>query len=1243
MFHCKKSILGKVATMLFAVTFLHADYIPLTDSAGNDESWVLFGVTGLKTAGAGAGTSAGTFSIANNVANVAVDATQDELFTEGLLASTGESLAKVKVLPPYAQVEIRIDTDGAVFHETEPVRTIYVAMNEGEAPAFAVSYRASLEGHTMEYSVNPDGSNAHTLVIDSANIYNNPAVGEVIQEIAGIAGSYLDRLADLVDYDFTNNPVNFEYYDRDLHRDTAGAGEYLRVYSYRADTETWELYDSRNTSEANDFEKLEKGKAYWAKMKGNGKVAGLILGSSSVSATDYAAAGIIEGWNLIAFDEENPYIRKSETGLLLEIKNSGDITIYDSSANHSVTVAIDNTSLTTINSSCKAINNTIKQDKIKGTIPDTFDLKAFAVDATHVVLISNKRFIVEDSSSDVVGAVETLANQIPYSVNPANLTVTSDTAAITDLGTGASSAMSKYGEYSLIFEPTYAAQAQGAAKIHVQSTASDATAVNAIALGTNIAGTVTATDNVDIGGYNSFSRAIDIDYDGTVDHVLISSVEPFYIRDHTFTRVFKYTDTDVSGTAYIRGTGSNADITLADTTDDATAAAAAFDGNGNVVAAVDPLHADQFVVISHAANANEFTITESTETDHLTDAITTSDLAKGAVKGVYSLSSLVANSTMNTITFSLATPDDAADTTQTTLKSTIGSESGDDAAVTVGSSSVSNDSNWAVEYKAHLEALLASSNISATVTTAVSGGGGSIDVAIASIDILDIKVARTGGEPDINYGSANVDVGKLSSVAPDLTADLRFNAIYTPNYVVDGPLYSMKEAGFSLQALVTGTTDLSDGSINWDSIDLTRTPADWLDSQDYNLFQVSEKSGYWAYLAADAQPNPLSISSAKISPLLYTYHFNAINPATGIGANDSHISGNIELIIDGLDTDTRAVPVVSVSIAGSVIELSNVAGGNAYTGKVSSYEIATMDTGYNYEILANIADGLGNNLKSFDTGLRIDYIKPSLPTINLGDGAGISLSSSDDVAGYYIYKGQIPELDTATASNLLVRLPSDQAAAYALCSANNISKLSWDEAPYDLHVIAVDGEGILGKGNVSDANTKKYVPMLKDAVLLVDSANSDSDAAILGTIFDNACTQVGAQTQSYGVTLTSETDLQTVKLAYKPENVTDLTATPVTLFVKSSNGGVDFLAKITYASVYEGKEVYIELGGQVYSLLLPTEDEISGDDTGGSGPRYGGAGVGASVNSPLDLNDGIDDLPSGDQHGYAELQEDQSL
>lgn len=1252
-FNYKKIFLNFIAVLSLGVTSVSAEYISLADTLGNNEQWTLFGVNSLHANGAGSGASAGSFSITDSAANSLSDTTLDEVYVDGLVVD-GNSTGRLKVLSPNLQAEVRVDTSAAVYDADEPLRTMYVAMAKGSGPAFAFSYRSSLEDEVLEYSVQADGSDAHTITISSQYTYNNPAIGQIIQSTAGVPVSYISDISKIVDYDFSNNPSDSAYYDEVLNRDAAGLGDYVRVYSFEPVTMQWQLYDSRNTVEANDFSTLEKGKAYWAKMNNNtiGNGGGLVLGSSSISSAEYIASGVTDGWNLMAFGKQNPDIRKSETGLIITLNTgvaedaSQEIRIWDTSGNHSVDVDFVDDTSTTINSSCKAINTAIEEAKLNGIIPDTFDLKAFYISDIQIALISSKRFLVDELNVDMFDSVTTLTGANPYTVNPSDLVNAIDSSTISlDFNDASKVAMSKYGEYALVIEPLVAAGTSAGdldvGKLHLQSAALDAIGVdpfsidNAVVGATTVASTVTAVDNRDIGGYSAFAKAIDINYDNTPDRVLISSTEPFYVRDYTFTRVFQYTDTNVTGIAYIKGTGADTSITIAATDDDSIAAATAFNGSGNVASADDPSNTtSQFIIISDATNANEFSITETTTTDHLEDAITDSDLAKGSVKAVYSLNTFATAQTKNNVTFTIAAadiPDEVDDALRIDIKNTIGHTYTGTGLVVSGIPA--DAAAWAAEFKTQLENELSSSAISATVTAVVNGVD--IDVSISSTDILDIAydwyAGTTNDETDLAFGVAVVDKGGLETISPDLADDLKFNVVYSSNYVNDGPLYTMKEAGFTLKALISGSTDLASGTVSWDSIDLTRSPSEWLSSQEYNLFKISETSGYWAFLETDAGANTITVANASLSPIIYTYRFNAD------GTNYNSVSGNIALAIDGLDANENAVPVVSTTVAGSNIELSNGAGSDIYTGKISSYEIENMQSGFIYEISANIADGLGYNVKALDIDLTIDFEKPASPVIDLGDGTTVALAStSADVAGYYVFDAQIPEQDTATATNLIKKLTAAEAVAYSLCQ--DVNKLSWDEEPYALNVVAVDGSGTLSQANVSDTTTQNYIPMLKGAVRLTDSNAGASDSTTLGIIYDNYCADVGVQTIDYGISLTSETNTTTVKLAYVPENVTDF-ALPISLFI--TDGITE--ARIDYTDEYAGDTVYVDLDGSVYSLILPTQNEIDTNDNAGTGPWYGAAGVGASIGDTLNLVDAIDDLPVGDQNGYAEAQAGQSL
>ena len=1212
MINYKKSLLSLATVMALSTTSATAGYIPLTGAGANlDKQWVLFGVTGLLSSGTGGGTTEGTFSISDDTKYTIIDSTKDEKFTKGLLVNSAY-LGKAKTYT-VSYVQVRINTDDFVGKETEPVHTMYVTMEENGGPAFAVTYDAALEGRTMEYSISSDGSNAHTITLDSAKTYSNPGFGALIQTAAGAGGSSLSALADMVDYDFTDNPPSSSSYSKTSHQSIAAGTEYLRVYSYDTANTKWDLFDTRNSDAVNDFTELKKGKAYWGKMDEDGdKQAGLVLGSSSISSLEYQAAGITAGWNLVSFSAENSTIRKSATGLILTLKDAdGGLKIWDSSGNQSVSAAhVQGSDVAKVSTSCLSINQAVKQAKLEGKMPATFDLKAFPISTTQIVLISNKRFMIDEITADSVGAVTTLTGADPYTVDPADIGNTDDSVATDlDFNVPTSAALSKYGEYTMIIEPlvgpgTAADKTADKVKLHIQNASADATDTTIISMDednaaiTAITNTIVDIDGIATGGSTFKGTAIDTDIDSVtldVDKILIASTKPFYVRDHTFSRVFTYTDTDDTGAGYIRGAGTDEDVAFAANTDTTADAVALFDAKTDTTGF--DAGSNTLVVITSNANASKFDITENIETKagHLEDSTTSSDLAKGAVKGVYSLDAYATAGVTTTLKHTVIdneTPDEADDVIVFKVKNNYG---------IVYSHPVytptyygGTAANWMSELQTLVEAAMTAAKVTATVS--VSG-----DVlTIVSSDVIDIawdwSVTGAGSAEDsiatTTDGTGTIVHGTLDTVSPDLASDLQFNAVYAPNYVSDGPLYSMKEAGFDMKAMVTGSTQLSDGSVSWESIDLTRKPSEWLSSQDYALFQTDAEAGYWVYLEATAGASALAITKTTFTPV-YTSHFN-VN-----GTTYNNIAGQIAVEVAGLpqvgDANYDNSAVVTALVNGETVELTKKSTNSVYSGDISSYELGIL-AGSDYGINVNVADGLGSHLMNQSSGKTVDFTKPTAPVISLGDGSAVSFTStSADVAGYYIYNGQIPDYQTSSATNKLATLTSAEAAAYPLCSATGIDTLAaFDTAAYALNVIAVDGTGKLGGGNASDITTQNYIPMLKNAIKLSDTNAGESDPTTLGTLYGADCSETGPQTEDYGMSITSETDLQEVKIAYQKEEGASDTAVQVTAFFKAETT----IAKVTYSEVYIDSVVYIEVEGTVYSHKLLSEDDL---ETHGSG------------------------------------------
>lgn len=1309
----KKKLLSVAAAVAISSSMVSADYLPLTSTTAED-NWIMFGVTGFHANGAVTGAAAGdavdagTFSITGGAGtdNTAIDSAGDDLYGEEGAVPTGEAildggvvtevLASVKRIDPTSNdVEVRVDVSNITYFESDPVRTIYVKQKvDDEYTLFAFSYKSALEGEKLEFTTSSSGTtdDAYRITINSENTYNNPAIAEYIPAIEASggteddAGSYLTSINDLVDYDFADgpespNPIISENYLKVDHQDTVGTGESLRLYSYNP-SGIWEMYDSRNTFQ--DFTELQKGKGYWGKMDLNGvpTPAGFVLGNPSIETQDYLDSGIAEGWNLLAFNADNAELRAATTGLIVPLAANGSIILSDVSGNHSVTIALS--AATTEETSAREINQAMKEAKINGLIPDTFNIVAIPTAAATVALISDEKFSFTEEAGDTVVTADilTLAGDAP--LNAATL---EDHAGGATEYVAASPAMSKYGEYALIVEPQNVLYAE--LDIKCDSLASE---------------TVLPTQGA-IEGATCIDKAYDLDtdYDSTADnHILMVADEPFEIRDHTFARVFDYTvsledgeitavnadttftaaaafsssvaetqtltitaddadDADETmtvtyGTNTSGGTASTAAIALgAINSTDSTAVAAAVStalnndatfsaiatatsalavvtityddltvvglninttvsaavagttgtlaGAGadvtpgsqqtatQVVAQIEASNAEfddtantgnitadgtQILIRTKATEENQFRILETADGDNLTPSSTTNAWAQGAISDVFSPNSLVKAALENVVTDVLTDNTDPVEGdkisfTLSTPLASITTESYEVVASDVGDS----DAFYA-NLQNHLNEQYAANALDTTIAfTAVAGGADyGATMTHTGTDVTGTGVFTTTGTFVVNFGGYTQVNGTPTIGDGDMTEDLKFNFLLSPNYVLDGPLYEMKAAGFTAKAMVTGTMDNTGTSMGWDGIDLSRKPSEWLLSQDYNLFTVDNAAGYWTYLEV-AEANPLTFEAAPFNGN-YTQHFNQD------GKTYNQVGGAIEITINGIsDYDDRKSARVVALVGGTQVELSRDGLSETYTGQISSRELKSLDSGKEHDILVVVADGLGYRIPATPIGTVVDFKAPSEPTLTFNAGTvAITNDVAEAVTQYYVYNNDIPA--TGTESAKLTAISAEDAAAYNLCG----SSASFNRTTqYDLKFIALDGDSLL-TSNASDAyQLDGYMAIFKNAAIITNTRDGAPTSSLADIKYDNSCTEEADAVYDQSIQASSRSSLKTIKVSYEPKAVG--TSSPITVFV---DGGTEttVTAAITYNPDYEGDIVFVQLGARMYSYELPS-------------------------------------------------------
>ena len=1234
----KKSLLSIAAALAISSTIVTASYIPLS-TADIDNRWVLFGVSGLMSDGTAA-TDNGVFVNATpDTTNQIIDSDlADELGEQGMtISGTSNHLAELESIT-LDRIEVRLDTTGIVYDETDPYRTIYVSTNGDNSPDFSFKYKASLEGKTLEYTTT-DGGKAYYVVVNYINTYDNPAIGTIVLGQAEVLGTQLNSLTSTnsaVDYNLSDNPDNFLNYT-DAGDYSARDDENLRVYGYDAENTLWNIYDTGNSAGTNDFTEIVKSKGYWAKLDTNSsttatvdtiseQIGGMVLGTPSLTTANYVAAGLSDGWNLIAFDGTKPEIRNAATGMILTMAAGGGvndeyITITDASGNHKLSVDLSNGLAAGITTSqvAEKINSALYAAKLAGTIPYTFDVKAYSlVDAAttgNIALISNEKFSFEDNNASgaVSGAMFTSATTL----NGAALWDENTTALSTDNLLDANEKFSSiYGEYAVVVKPLYgtgtANDLGSSASIDLNGTVIPGTALDGL---TEIQGDYDA-----ITGFKA--SEIDLDNNGTTSHILIAASNKFNIRDHTFTRVFSYSSAASAGKFRIDGGVPVAEQALSEVS--ATAAAADIDST-TVGSAVVPSDATKIVMVMDAVSANEFTVAE-TEEDQLTYTTTTDDIAKGAISDVFSLSYLAKKSVINEVKLNILQKTDTFDDNLSFSFTDIDGTSFTpaDLNTSIARPAHYDDTNNTDNILSldtlvtHMQTALDSALVNATARHNYISSG--IDDSSASDAFEAAFITITG--PDINnssisYTSAggtaegtitSTDDQSGTTFNGDLTRDLKYNIIYAPDFPMDGPLYTMRDANMSLKALISGTMDLSDDKVSWSSIDLTRKPSEWLDSQDYNLFEIDAEAGYWAYLETDTSDNPLSIGTAIIDSQTYKYYFDTD------GTTYNYFSGNLKVQVLGLTTllDDKAADGtlnsarVRAIVNGKTIELIQDGTTDVFTGKISVYESEGLSVNEAYDIIINVADGLGNNLSHTLPANTFDNLKPAVPTVvYANDELNITHTDPSSVTGYYVFDTTPPEYNANGSSSKIDYLALSSGTVPISCT-NLTTTLAADTPAGGLKVYAIDGTGLLEGGNMSDATDVPFMPILRLRSLITNSNSGTVTTTSDAVKYDITCTAgaEGAVANDDGMSISAIT-AGTVKMAYEPLTEELVVAVPYIVYV--DDGAADNIMKISYSPQHAGKVVFVEINEKVYGFDLPDAAIPNGT-------------IGSTSTNPIDLD-----------------------
>ncbi|SFV75869.1 Predicted cell-wall-anchored protein SasA (LPXTG motif) [hydrothermal vent metagenome] len=1249
----KKSLVSFAAAMALSTTNVIADtaaiYVPLT-TATHDASWVMFGVNGFSN-GDPTTASSGTSDFSAGLTALEDTITSDDNATSGLTVSGGD-LASLQALAESGLTGLKIGMDitNLTYEPTEPVRTMYVKVGSTSSPNMKFNYKASLEGHQMEIVINNSSTTKYVVTVSQESTYAN-AVTAQVGSISS-ASSTPDRTAinDVLDYNLTDNPVNAQEWDAKLHASDANEitnAKNATFYYFDSVAQEWKVWDKRNGANANDFTAFQKGRAYWGRVDINdavptnnaGGAAGLVLGKSqdtdgipnaNVYEDENNASYLTEGWNMIAFDDIKPDIRSAATGLVVEKLASGDkITVYDDSGINSVTVTLADANAE--NNWSKQINSTIEDGVLLGTLPETFKVKVFpdanatANDGT-LVFISDKKFSISGTTADANSKVTTLTGANPY--------VNGQRQAVDDLtGTKVSSA---YGEYAVIadlFVKNMADGADTAGKLDSTATHGGYTNVSAKIIfgdidGDNPALALTYDTDAEpnatsvktqiekdplFDGTDGVGRVIelDIDGDGDLDKAIIASTKPFYIKDATYTRVYSVDSSHANGVLeYTVSNTNSASFAPAngDTASDfASAIQTKADNDANTDTGVYAEADSNGKLVVVATNNNKFELldTEDGTADFFKGSSSSDTVAKGAVGGVYSLSSVarlpLKQSTQ--VWTGWSTTWDANDGTKIdvdndgTYEQTISIADASGAATEDENRTFFDDLVNALNVQMKQKGIHGFASHDFPTDSNVNFAD--VNVTIKGLDVLDVNASSTGTGiiSDTNTTDLTRKVAKDIDIANgDLVADLKDNAIYTPNYANYGPLYTMRDAGYEVEAILRPTTNMVDSSIAWDSIDLTRDENDWFKQNEFNLFNVSLKSGYWVKLRT-ASASSVTIGTPTFTP---TYHYY-FNNDTDYTTENIINGGTFTVEITGLNDTTSTA---FATVAGETVQLKRNGTSNQYTGTLSHYSLNDFsETASPISFSVRATNGKGE-AKEISDALSFDYGKPSAPKYSFVGSSIILSDDANDTSKFYVFKDYIPEstISRETALNQYgVEIPATNGSA----TGNICQKYDYG-VENTLRIIAADGNGVIGSSNLSNATQIKYTSLFKSAHILTHTQDGSSDKTVIGVTYDDTCTQTATQPSTSddndGVSLKSLQDNATVRMSFQPIGTENFTTNLAWTAIYELPDGTD-VAQIQLVEAYAGKTFFIEYAGELYKGTFPSTQ----------------AEADASVDNPIDL------------------------
>jgi hypothetical protein len=1089
---------------------------------------------------------------------------------------------------------------------TSAMRTMYIRTADSDAPDIKVYYQANQEGNTFRFqygtstssnALDVENNTVYAGTFDRTYTYDNAAVvGEdflewVAETTSGAAGSQVRHILHAFDMNLTDNNLTTtraSQIEPNLASGTPAWTTYgdafdtnaslalrstldgnLTVLWYDSDTQQWRQYrasgdgstvtvndasDAPDTHANYNTGDLEAGRGYWVKLDtgvtGTDR-AGFVLGTGTIehnltsSGEDGAYINETLGWNMLSFEDD--YLSYSVTGVLLT-QSYGELNVTDTYGATTLSFgAIDAATVGTLGTECAKINAAIDGNNSKG-LTNT-QLKCIP-GAAGLALVSTRRFTI---GSDIVFTTETtLAGQsLTAETNP------EDTAGFYY--------KSIYGEHALVFEQNtvFTDAAPGAAQAgrmlveFVTSTNggeyADIPTPTAIATTASNVVTAMGTASSDISATNN-TFALDMDFDGVAESVLMASDYRFFIKDATQVRVFEYDNTYYDSNVTDGASNQDLNVTIQVLGDGGASA------NAYVTLVDDALDSE---TIQGTTTANGF--------DQWT-----------ATTGVTALD--------------ISAVSDDNDTLMIYYNG--------DLVTLANRAGVIDVQEWGTGYDVLTE-----------VYPENFDDNESAKGSIARVwQISDIVETKDTMQNNLSY-DGNYSDNEFNAYVADLRFNALYAENFPvsgPLYDLKTTL------GVKPETIITGQTDDNGNFISWKQIDVSKAPDEWYDTDDqYELFWTEKEKGYWVYIDSTST-NPLSMGTPSLSntaDTVYAHFNNRFYGSSTSATTRNHLNKQLTVTIDGL-TDGGAASnsdayEVYANIGGAMTSF-DYDGNNQFSMFLNSHETNGIDfDAGELEITVVAAEGSGNKVS---TTYILDYAKPVITNIAVDGATATATVTNDDAVSFQIYSGDINDSKygnsastnwagevTLTAGGTAINLGDLDGLTFPTAFENNatayvdpataldtLEEQISEGVIRDVRIVAVDDAYLY-----SDQERVTYVPWKSGTGVLSSSTAGTYDSAPNVWEDDGTADEDydGSATASDGVQLTTFNSSTPLTCVYPHIDVANPDDTPITNDIYTTSGQV---GTILYNNLYVGKPLICQSGSTLYvgGFTAATNDTI---------------------------------------------------